>query len=73
MKMTNGVHIIECTEFVKNIWEREGFEVVSDDYELEREEESGELTYQELKSLAKENGINTHGMKKEEILKALNM
>lgn len=63
MKMSNGVHTIECIEFVKNVWERDGFtEVV---------EEESELTYSELKTLAKEKGINTHGMKKEEIVEAI--
>lgn len=64
MKMTNGTDTIECIELVKNVWERDGFWEV---------EEGDVLTYQELKSLAKEKGINTHGMKKEEIIDALNM
>ena len=64
MKMTNGTDTIECDEFTKNIWVRNGFEEVL-------EEESDEPTYAELKTLAKEKGINTHGMKKEEIIEAL--
>lgn len=64
MKMTNGVDTIECDLFTKNIWARYGFKEVE-------ETEEDELTYQELKSLAKEKGINTHGMKKEEIIEAL--
>lgn len=63
MLVTNGKHTVETTEFLKNIWIRDGY--------VEVEEVEEELTYQELKSLAKEKGINTHGMKKEEILEAL--
>lgn len=63
--MSNGIHTIECIPHVKNVWERYGFK------EVEDEEETGELTYQELKSLAKAQGINTHGMKKDEIIEAL--
>lgn len=68
MKVTNGTHTVETTEFLKNIWIREGYKVVE-----ETEEAKDELTYQELKSMAKDKGINTHGMKKEEILEALGM
>lgn len=68
MKMTNGTDTIECIELVKNVWERDGFWEVE-----EGDKEEDVLTYQELKSLAKEKGINTHGMKKEEIIEALNM
>lgn len=64
MKMSNCIHTIECTPFVKNIWERDGYKEISED-------EENELTWQELKTLAKEKGINTKGMKKEEILEAL--
>ena len=64
MKMSNGIHTIECIPFVKNIWEREGFKEVEED-------ETDELTWQELKTLAKERGINTKGMKKEEVIEAL--
>lgn len=68
MKVTNGTHIVETTDFLKNIWIREGYTVVEDTDELKEE-----LTYLELKTLAKEKGINTHGMKKEDILEALGM
>lgn len=68
MKVTNGTHTVETTEFLKNIWIREGYKVVD-----ETEEAKDEPTYQELKSMAKDKGINTHGMKKEEILEALGM
>lgn len=68
MKVTNGTHTVETTEFLKNIWIREGYKVVD-----ETEESKDEPTYQELKSMAKDKGINTHGMKKEEILEALGM
>lgn len=65
MKLSNGVHTIELPDDDMNIdvWKRYGF-VPSED---------NELTYQELKSLAKEKGINTQGMKKDEILEALGM
>ena len=68
MKVTNGTHTVETTEFLKNIWIREGYKVVD-----ETEEAKDEPTYQELKTMAKDKGINTHGMKKEEILEALGM
>ena len=63
MKMTNGDTVIECDLFTKNIWVRYGFKEVEDTED--------ELSYTELKSLAKEKGINTHGMKKDEIIEAL--
>lgn len=68
MKVTNGTHTVETTEFLKNIWIREGYKVVEEMDELKEE-----LTYLELKTLAKEKGINTHGMKKEDILESLGM
>lgn len=68
MKMTNGVHTIETTEFLKNIWVRDGFAEVT---EPEPTEETDEMTYAEMKSLAKSKGINTYGMKKEDIMEAL--
>ena len=65
MKLSNGVHTIELPDDDMNVdvWERVGFVRI----------EGEELTYAELKTLAKEKGINTHGMKKEEILEALGM
>ncbi len=65
IKLSNGVHTIELRDNDLNVdvWERVGFVRV----------ESEELSYPELKTLAKEKGINTHGMKKEEILEALGM
>ena len=68
MKVTNGTHTVETTEFLKNIWIRDGYKVVEETDELKEE-----LTYLELKTLAKEKGINTHGMKKEDILESLGM
>ena len=70
MKVTNGTHTVETTEFLKNIWIREGYKVVDESEVVEAKDEP---TYQELKSMAKDKGINTHGMKKEEILEALGM
>ena len=67
MKMSNGVHTIECIELVKNVWEREGYTEVDDT------KDETEISYSELKTMAKEAGINTHGMKKEEIIAALGM
>ena len=59
IKMSNG----KITDLVdpsqKDIWERYGFKEVA--------EETKEMTYQEMKAKAKELGINTQGMKKEEI------
>ena len=59
IKMSNG----KITDLVdpsqKDIWERYGFKEVT--------EETKEMTYQEMKAKAKELGINTQGMKKEEI------
>lgn len=76
MKMSNGEITIECDKFTKNIWERNGFEEVIEQTEESEEseeviEQTEELTYAELKTLAKEKGINTHGMKKEEIIAAI--
>jgi hypothetical protein len=62
MLMTNGTITIECTDLTKNVWEREGFYEVSDE---------PELTYQEMKSKAKELGINTHGMSKQTLIDTL--
>ena len=63
MKMKKGNIIIECIPFVKNVWEREGF--------VPFDEEPEEISYTEMKRLAKEHGINSQGMKKEELLEAL--
>lgn len=63
MKMTNGKHVIETNEFLKNIWVREGF--------VPFDEEPEEINYTEMKRIAKENGINSHGMKKDELLEAI--
>lgn len=69
MKMKKDDVVIECTEFTQNIWKREGF--VPFDEEPEDEEDEGEISYKEMKRIAKENGINSHGMKKEELLEAI--
>ena len=60
--MTNGTNTVETTEFLKNIWIREGYTVV---------EEVEELSYDEMEDIAKENGIKIHGMKKDELLEAI--
>lgn len=70
-KVTNGKHTVETTDFLKNIWLREGYEIV--DEEEEAAEPENELTFAELRTMAKEKGINTHGMKKEEISEALGL
>lgn len=69
MKVTNGTHTVETTEFLKNIWIREGYTEVAEGAEPDKDEP----TYLELKTMAKDKGINTHGMKKEDILAALGM
>lgn len=71
-KMTNGINTIETNDFLKNIWVREGYSMVEESEEPE-EVVKEEPKYLELKSMAKEKGINTHGMKKEDILEALGM
>jgi poly-D-alanine transfer protein DltD len=71
MWMTNGKYTVETTPFLKNIWEREGFTLVDETVKEEVKEEIEELTWQELKTLAKEKGINTRGMKKDEVIEAL--
>ncbi len=63
MKMKKGNTIIECTSFVSNVWERYGF--------VPFDEEPEELTYQDMKRIAKENGINSHGMSKETLLESI--
>jgi len=71
-KMTNGINTIETNDFLMNIWVREGYSMVEESEEPE-EVTKDAPTYLELKSMAKEKGINTHGMKKEDILEALGM
>ena len=90
MKVTNGKHTVETTEFLKNIWIRDGYEEVIEQEVIEQEvieqepieeemqeeqteDEKEELTFAELRRVAKDKGINTHGMKKEDILEALGM
>lgn len=63
MKMKKGDVIIECIPLVENVWAREGF--------VPFDEEPEELTYQDMKRIAKENGINSHGMNKEALLEAI--
>ena len=62
MKMKKDNVIIECTSLTRNIWLREGFEEV---------EEESEVSYADMKRIAKENGINSHGMNKEALLEAI--
>ena len=69
MKVTNGINTVETTEFLKGIWLRDGYTEVVEGSEPDKDEP----TYLELKTMAKEKGINTHGMKKEDILEALGM
>ena len=64
MKLIKDGVVVETTPFLKNIWTREGFV----EYE---EPEHEEIGYQDLKKLAKEKGINSHGLKKDELLEAL--
>jgi hypothetical protein len=63
MKMKKGDMVIECIELVQNVWAREGF--------VPFDEEPKEITYQEMKRIAKENGINSHGMSKEVLLDSI--
>ena len=41
MKMTNGVHIVETNEFLKNIWEREGYKEIEETKEEEPKNKGG--------------------------------
>lgn len=59
IKMSNGKITDLVDPVQKDIWERYGFKEVI--------EEEKTMTYQEMKAKAKELGINTQGMKKEEI------
>lgn len=72
-KVTNGKHTVETNDFLKNIWLRDGYEIVDEEEEEEAAEPENELTFAELRTMAKEKGINTHGMKKEEISEALGL
>ena len=63
MKFKKNDIVIECDNFTKNVWEREGF--------VPFDEEPEEISYTEMKRLAKENGINSQGMKKEELFEAI--
>lgn len=69
-KVTNGKHTVETNDFLKNIWLRDGYEIVDEE---EAAEPENELTFAELRTMAKEKGINTHGMKKEEISEVLGL
>ncbi len=67
MKMKKGDMVIECIPLVSNVWAREGFLP----FDEEPQEIKDEISYTEMKRIAKENGINSHGMKKEELLEAI--
>ena len=71
MKMKKDDVVIECDNLTKNIWVRNGFEEIEDIEDIDEEEVEGEMTYNEMKRIAKENGINSHGMKKETLLEAI--
>lgn len=66
MKMKKGDVIIECIPLVENVWAREGFAPFD-----EEPAEVKEITYTDMKRIAKENGINSHGMSKETLLEAI--
>lgn len=66
MKMKKGDVVIECDNLTKNIWVRNGF-VPFD----EEPEDVKDITYADMKRIAKENGINSHGMSKETLLEAI--
>ena len=67
MRMVKDDVIIECTDLTENIWKRNGFVP----FDEEPEEIVGEMPYAEMKRIAKENGINSHGMKKDELMEAI--
>lgn len=74
MKMTNGIHTVETTEFLKNIWIREGFhEVIEEPFiEPTSEPETQALSYIELKQLAKAKGIpNYNRLSMKELIKLI--
>lgn len=58
--------VIECDNLTKNIWVRNGF-VPFD----EEPEDVKDITYADMKRIAKENGINSQGMSKETLLEAI--
>jgi hypothetical protein len=72
MKVTNGTITEETNDFLKGIWLRQGFWLVDESApHKEAEPETEEVPYQELRRIAKAKGINTHGMKREEIEQAI--
>jgi hypothetical protein len=71
MRMKKGDMIIECIELVRNVWEREGFVIVNETEEVKPVGKTTEITYADMKRIAKENGINSHGMNKDTLLEAI--
>lgn len=57
IKMTNGKIVDLVDPALRDVWERSGFKEIKEE----------PMTYQQMKAKAKELGINTQGMKKEEI------
>jgi predicted double-glycine peptidase len=58
----DGVIVIENNPVCVSVWLREGFVEVKD---------ADEITYADMKRIAKENGVNSHGMNKEALLEAI--
>lgn len=65
MKLIKDGVVVECIPFHANIFTRDGY------VPFDEEPEDNEISYTEMKRIAKENGINSHGMKKEELLEAI--
>lgn len=65
----NGVYETDSPLMIKALSRRfkSDLEVVEETEAIEEIEEEKEMTYQELKSYAKTLGINTYGMKREQI------
>jgi len=63
MKLTmNGIIVIEENPICIDVYLRSGFVEVKD---------AEEITYADMKRIAKENGINSHGMNKDALLEAI--
>jgi len=76
IKFNNGIGETD-SEIVKNILVNEfKYTLILDEKEDNNKEDEKDIdydtmSYNDLKSLASDKGINTHGMKKAEIIKAL--
>jgi predicted double-glycine peptidase len=61
----DGVIVIENNPVCVSVWLRSGFVEVAD------EVEDAEVSFTDMKRIAKENGINSYGMKKDELAEAI--